>query len=123
MVTVTNVVLVLVIVIGVAILGAALYVYLRDKSLSEIRADVYQLFLEAEHSFKESGSGKQKMKWVVSKARMLLPGWAQTLITEDFLYKVLESWFRAVKDLLDDGKYNGSVSETPAGAPDEKTEE
>lgn len=110
---VTNVVLIAVIVIGVAILGAAIYAYVRDKSLDEIRADVYQLFLEAEHRYTESGEGKQKMKWVVSKARMLLPGWAQTLITEDFLCKVLESWFRAVKDLLDDGKYNGSVSDAP----------
>ena len=46
------------------------------------------------------------MKWVLSQARMLLPKWAQVLITEEFLEKVIEGWFQAVKDLLDDGKYN-----------------
>ena len=59
--------------------------------------------------YKESGTGKQKMKWVVSMARMLLPDWAQVLITEDLLYRVIQGWFAAVKDLLDDGKYNNSA--------------
>lgn len=56
----TNVILIFVIVVGVILAGAGLYVYLRNRSMEEIRADVYQLFLVAEHTFTESGSGKQK---------------------------------------------------------------
>ena len=85
--------------------------YLKAKSLEEIRADVYQLFLKAERKFKESNAGKQKMKWVIQQARMLLPGWVQTFATEEALEKVLETWFRSIKDLLDDGKVNGSQNE------------
>lgn len=82
--------------------------YLKDRTLEEIRADTYQLFLKAEHAFRYSGAGKQKMEWVISRARSLLPSWAQAFITEESLRKILELWFREVKDLLDDGKVNGS---------------
>lgn len=93
------------------VVGTFLLVYIRDKTIDEIRVDVYHLFLKAEHKFKESESGKQKMKYVVSQARMLLPSWLQYFITDDFLESVIEQWFRAVKDLLDDGKMNGSDKE------------
>lgn len=105
-----NIIIIALTVIGVFIIGTGVYVYLRNKSMEEIRSEVYQLFLAAEHAYTESGSGKQKMKWVISKARALLPSWLQTFVTEDLLYKVIEGWFVAIKDLLDDGKYNKSVS-------------
>ena len=90
------------------VVGTFLWVYIRDKTIDEIRVDVYHLFLKAEHEF---GSGKQKMKYVVSQARKLLPSWLQYFLTDDFLESVIEQWFRAVKDLLDDGKLNGSEEE------------
>lgn len=93
------------------VLGFSLWVYVRDKTINEIRVDVYHLFLKAEHAFKKSGSGKQKMKYVVSQARKLLPEWLQYFITDEFLESVIEKWFRSVKDLLDDGKMNGSEKE------------
>ena len=49
------------------------------------------------------------MKYVVQRARSMLPSWLQMFITDDLLYEVLEIWFRAVKDLLDDGKYNKTI--------------
>ena len=107
--TINTILAIIVLVVGVLFAGVSLYIYLRNRTLEEIRYDVYQLFLHAEHRYEESGTGKQKMKWVLSQARMLLPKWAQVLITEEFLEKVIEGWFQAVKDLLDDGKYNKSV--------------
>ena len=82
--------------------------YFKGRSLEEIRNDVYQLILKAEHMYEESGSGKQKMKWVVSQARKLLPKWAQALISEDTLMNIIQAWVDGVKDLLDDGKMNHS---------------
>ena len=84
------------------------YSYFKNKTLDGIRQDVYQLFLKAEHRYRKSESGQQKMKWVIQEARKLLPGWLQVLLSEDALEKVAQSWFDAVKDLLDDGKINGS---------------
>lgn len=81
--------------------------YMKAKGLDGIRMDVYQLILRAEHMYKESGQGQQKLKWVVQQARGLLPKWLQVFITEDALIKIIEKWFRGVKDLLDDGKING----------------
>lgn len=108
--TINTIMTILLIVFAVVIVTAGAYFYLRDKTLNDIRADVYQLFLEAEHDPEIMTSGKQKMKWVLSQARRLLPNWAQVLITDAFLEKVVEGWFRAIKDLLDDGKLNKSTT-------------
>ena len=78
------------------------------KGLDGIRGDVYQLILKAEHVYNASGQGEQKLKWVVQQARGLLPQWLRIFVTEDAMMKVIDGWFKGVKDLLDDGKVNGS---------------
>lgn len=84
------------------------YQYAKMKGLEGIRVKTYELILKAEKAFRESGTGKQKMKWVVSQARLLLPTWLQIFVTEETLEKIIQIWFDGVKDLLDDGKVNGS---------------
>ncbi len=118
-------VIVLLVALVFAISVGLLCSYFKDKRLDDIRADVYQLFLKAEHMYKMSGAGQQKMKWVVSKARMLLPGWIQAFVSEYALERIIEMWFREIKDLLDDGKVNGSQDDkaeeddTEGGVEDE----
>ena len=107
--TISTIVTIVVIVIFLAVLAIGTYFYFRDKTLNDIRADVYQLFLQAEHNPAIMASGKKKMKWVLHKARDMLPGWAKMIITDECLETIVEGWFRAVKDLLDDGKYNNST--------------
>lgn len=84
------------------------YSYFKNRTLEQVREDVYQLFLRAEHKFRESSAGKQKMKWVIQQARKLLPSWMQALISEEALAKIIQIWFDQIKDLLDDGKVNNS---------------
>lgn len=109
--------IVIIILALMAIIGAVvcIYIYIRDKSFEEIREDVYKLFLQAEHTYLETGSGKQKMQYVIQRARSLLPNWIQIFVTEELLGSVIEGWFRAVKDLLDDGKMNKSTEEKEDG--------
>ena len=107
--TINTIITILVIIATLVGLGITAYLYFKEKTLNEIRTDVYQLFIQAEHRYTESKQGKQKLKWVVSKARGLLPSWLQMFITEAALEKIIDLWFGAVKDLLDDGKYNKSV--------------
>ena len=87
------------------VVGVVAYFYFKNKSINDIREDVYDLFLKAEHKFRESKSGQQKMDWVIEKAHDLLPKWAQVVVTEELLRNVFEMWFRAIKNLLDDGKF------------------
>lgn len=82
--------------------------YIKQKGLDGIRADVYQLILTAEHMYNESGAGKQKFEWVIQQARGLLPKWLQAIVTTELLRNTIQKWFVGVKDLLDDGKVNGS---------------
>ena len=84
------------------------YQYAKMKGLEGIRENVYQLILKAEHLYTESGQGEQKLKFVVHQARGLLPKWLQVIMSEEVLLKIIDWWFKEVKDLLDDGKVNGS---------------
>lgn len=97
------------IVIAISVLMIA-YAYFKDKKLGEIRVDVYRYFLKAEHKMKESKAGQQKMEWVISRARLLLPKWLQILISDETFKKIVQLWFDQIKDLLDDGKLNHSHS-------------
>lgn len=108
--TINTIVTIVLIVFALAVIGAGLYFYFREKSLEEIRVDTYGKFLEAKHNGRLI-TGKQKMKWVLSQARLLLPKWAQVLVTDTLLEKVVQGWFEEVEDLLDDGERNGSVKE------------
>lgn len=105
--TINTIATIAVIVTLVITLTVGAIFYFRDKSLDDIRADVYQLFLEIEHNPAYYKAGKDKMKWVLARVKNYLPLWVQMFITDAFLEKVVEGWFRAVKDLLDDGKVNG----------------
>lgn len=107
--TINTIITIVLILLTLFFMGTCAYIYLRDRNLEKIRTDVYGLFLKAEHKYTETSAGKQKMKWVISEARKLLPTWLQMFITDELLYSVIETWFRAVKDLLDDGKYNKSA--------------
>ena len=109
--TINTILTALVIIATLALLGVCAYFYFRDKTLNEIRADVYQLFLKVEHNPAFEKTGKNKMRWVLVQVRGLLPTWLQSIITDAFLEKLVQAWFDAIKDLLDDGKYNKSTKE------------
>lgn len=103
-----NTLFVILTVLFVALFVISMVAYFKERTLDQIRKDVYDLFLKAEHKYKESGQGKQKMKWVIGRARLLLPVWLQVIMTEEMFEKLIQIWFDGVKDLLDDGKMNSS---------------
>lgn len=94
------------------LVGVLIYNYFKVKSLDEIRADVYQAILWAEHRY-EHGQNAQKLEYVVQLARSMLPGWLSFFITTENLTKLINIWFAGVKDLLDDGKVSGESSHPP----------
>lgn len=101
------VLLLAIIIVGIVTIWMALQ-YVKWKGFEGIRNNVYQLILQAEHTYKESSQGKQKLKWVVSQARKLLPVWMQLFVSEEALKTIIDGWFKGIKDLLDDGKMNGT---------------
>lgn len=107
----TTIVAVVFLIAAFASLAVFFFKYIQNKSLEDIRTDVYRLFLIAEHQFKEEGTGRDKMQFVIYHARQLLPPILRLIVTEELLTKVIQLWFDAIKDLLDDGKYNGSTKE------------
>lgn len=80
--------------------------------LEKIREIVYNGFIIAEREFKSvDGAGKQKFEYVVLLAKRAIPSPFNLFITESLLRKVIQTWFDLCKDLLDDGKLNGSKIE------------
>ena len=100
-------VVVLVVAILIFVTVVVAYQYAKMKGLDGIREDVYQLILTAERAY-NYGDNKQKLKYVVQEARKLLPNWLQVVLSDYILERTVEAWFKGVKDLLDDGKVNGS---------------
>lgn len=97
------------------VLVIAVVIYLTIKAMQtigmeKVRGYVYHLFVEAEHAF-EHGDNTQKFEYVVQLARSAIPGPFSLFITESLLRKVVQTWFDLCKDLLDDGKLNGSKTE------------
>lgn len=110
-------VIVFALLLALAICAIILVTYLRERTFAEIRKDVYGLMLKAEKAYKESNQGKQKMKWVISRARLLLPDWLQAIVSDEALKLVLQTYFDEIKDLLDNGHIDGSAPKYADDAP------
>ena len=101
-------VLILLLIIFVILTVYIIYENAKMKGLEGLRAQVYQYMLKAEHMY-VSSEGRQKLKYVVHNARMLLPDWLRFFISDEALMNLCDAWFKEVKDLLDDGKINSSA--------------
>lgn len=99
--------LLLLAIIGMVVAIFIIVKLLQTVGLEKIRATVYQLFLDAEHQFEE-GDNDDKFEYVINLAKAAIPAPFNLLITETLLRSVVQAWFDIVKDLLDDGRVNGS---------------
>ena len=93
--------------VGVAIAIVVIVKYIRHVGLESIRERVYKAFLDAEHEF-QYGENTEKFEYVINIAKSTIPAPFGLFITESLLRKVVQAWFDLVKDLLDDGKINGT---------------
>lgn len=112
--TINTIIGIAVFVILFALCVVLAYLYLKNKTKDEIRADVYELCQKAEQIYKH-GENKQKFTYVVQLARSLLPKSIQAFVTvpmlETLFENLIQELFEEIKDYLDDGKVNGSVKE------------
>lgn len=97
-------------IVGVAIAVFLIVKYVRHVGLESIRERVYKAFLEAEHDF-QHGDNTAKFEYVINIAKSAIPAPINLFITENLLRKVVQAWFDLVKDLLDDGKFNGTAND------------
>ena len=92
--------------VGVGVIVVLLVVYLRNKSISDIRKDLYEVFLKLEHSITGTKAGQERLDEAVTAAYEMLPKWVRLVVSKDRLRKTVDKWFKEIKDLLDDGKLN-----------------
>ena len=69
------------------------------------RAIVYKAFVTAENHF---NNGDERFEYVIKVALLNIPAPYKFLITENMVRKTIQLWFDICKDLLDDGKMNGT---------------
>lgn len=93
--------------IVVAIAIILLVKVMQSVGMEKVRSYVYELFVEAEHEF-QHGENEEKFEYVICLAKGAIPAPFNLFITESLLRKVVQAWFDICKDLLDDGKLNGS---------------
>lgn len=94
-------------VVGIAIAIFLIVKYVRHVGLEAIRERVYKAFIEAENDFQQ-GENTEKFEYVINIAKTAIPAPFNLFITESLLRKVVQAWFDLVKDLLDDGRFNGT---------------
>jgi len=104
---VSNATTIVLAVIGLAIAVFLIVKYVRHVGLESIRERVYKAFVDAEHEF-QYGDNTAKFEYVINIAKSAIPVPFNLFITESLLRKVVQAWFDLVKDLLDDGKLNGT---------------
>ena len=78
--------------------------------LEKIRLYAYKWFEDAEREF-QHGENVQKFEFVIQLARSHIPVPFNMFITETLLRKTVQLWFDLSKDILDDGKLNGTSKE------------
>ena len=94
----------------VIVVAVSLFLFVKAMQkigLEKIRATVYNAFIIAEHEF-QYGENTQKFEYVIQLARSAIPKPFNLFITEKSLKSVIQLWFNLCKDLLDDGKLNGT---------------
>lgn len=104
---VSNATTITLVTIGIVIAAILIIKYIRHVGLETIRERVYKAFIEAEHEF-HHGENTEKFEYVINVAKSAVPAPFNLFITETLLRKVVQAWFDLVKDLLDDGKFNGT---------------
>lgn len=75
--------------------------------MEKVRKTVYRAFIEAENRFRY-GENRSKFNYVVDVAKKSIPAPFNLFITEDLIRDVIQLWFDLCKDLLDDGRMNGT---------------
>lgn len=103
----SNAVTIVLAIAGIVVAAFLIVKYIRHLGLEAIRERVYQAFLNAEHEF-QHGENAEKFEYVLNIAKSAIPAPFNLFITENLLRKAVQAWFDLVKDLLDNGKFNGT---------------
>lgn len=99
------------IVLVVALLVFLLVKLVQKLGLEKVRTIVYKGFVKAEREF-QKGENSQKFDFVCQLARSSIPAPFNLFVTESILRNTIQLWFDLTKDLLDDGKFNGTGQQT-----------
>ncbi|QNU66908.1 hypothetical protein EHE19_019115 [Ruminiclostridium herbifermentans] len=82
-----------------------------NKRWNKLRKLGYKFILKAEKEIIGSKRGQERFSFVIKELYLLIPKWLQIFITEETLKEKLQDWFVDVKDYLDDGKLNDSITD------------
>lgn len=81
-----------------------------NRRWNDLRKIAYKLIRQAEKTITGSKMGRERFNQVLDQLYNTLPAWIRFFVPKLTLERHLQAWFDDVKDYLDDGKLNGSVS-------------
>ncbi len=77
---------------------------------NELRGTAYRLMLQAESVIRGTKRGQERFETVFLQVYNLIPAWLRFWFPEDLVREKLQEWFDMIKDYLDDGKINKSIT-------------
>lgn len=77
----------------------------------KFKAQAYKVMLMAKKMAKDKvlNSGKEQEDWVVQQLMIIRPRKCSFFLTEEVVRKIVHWLYGRAKDLIDDGKLNGSI--------------
>jgi hypothetical protein len=81
-----------------------------NRRWDELRKIAFRLIRQAEKTITGTKMGRERFNHVLDQLYNTLPAWVRFFVPKLTLERKLQEWFEEVKDYLDDGKMNGSVS-------------
>ncbi len=100
-------------VILVAIIALALVLdKIINKKWDELRTAAYEFIKFAEETIVGYKKGNDRFNFVISKLYdKLIPNWLKVFFPEEVLRRKLQEYFNDIKDILDNGKKDGSTDD------------
>jgi hypothetical protein len=92
----------------IIVLGIVIYAILDWKNF-KIKLNALMLVAKSLAKDKILNSGQEQEDFVVEKLYAIMPAKLKVFISQELLRKIVKKAYATAKDLLDDGKLNGSI--------------
>ena len=98
------------ILVGLSFAGYILYLIVQRR-WSKLREIAYKLIRQAEAAITGTKMGQERFNTVLTQLYNMIPAWLRIFIPKSLLEQKLQEWFDLIKDSLDDGKINKSITD------------
>lgn len=81
-----------------------------NRKWDQLRSTAYRMIMQAEKVITGTKKGQERFEMVFDRIYSLIPPWLRFFIMESDLKEQLQDWYNDIKDYLDNGKIDKSIT-------------